>query len=133
MSRKASSMTLKPAGREARKRSRIVILAPSEADHSLVARHYGLGEVGCQDDSDRLTALRQGSTSIASADEAPARHSSSGFARRVLTTGLSLVYSETPITVCWTAVSARLIAPKNFSTVSESFRLGVCQLMMKAK
>src|SRR5215831_16055377 len=98
MSRKASSMTLKPAGREARKRSRTVILTPSEADHSLVARHYGLGDVGCQDDSDRPTALGKGSTSIASADEAPAMPPSYGFARRVPTAGSPLVYSETSIT-----------------------------------
>src|SRR5262245_36516415 len=53
MSRKASNMTLKPAGREACKRSRIVILAPSWADTDGSGdRHYGLGEVSSQDDSD---------------------------------------------------------------------------------
>src|SRR5215471_11479243 len=51
MIRSTSNMALKPSGRGAYRRSRIVILASSETDHLSLGRHYGTAKVVCQDDS----------------------------------------------------------------------------------
>src|SRR5262250_3915036 len=50
MIRSTSNMALMPSARGAYKRSRIAILASSKVDRSW-ARHYGVGNVDCQDDS----------------------------------------------------------------------------------
>src|SRR5215813_5723682 len=80
MIRSTSNMALRPSGRGACKRSRIVILASSEADPSSGGRNYRIGKVGCQDESHslmvwiRLMVRRNAEVTAtgASADEASA-------------------------------------------------------------
>src|SRR5262249_55081716 len=99
MIRSTSNMALKPAGRGACKRSRIVILASSRADQFWSrARHYGVGRVGCQDDSYGLMvwirpmgrSMRRPLATAASTDEVLARASIYELPRHVLTVGVPL-------------------------------------------